>query len=275
MKFSVLMTVYDKESPTCFSASLKSILVEQRLIPDQFVLVYDGPIGKDLREVAEEYRKSFPNEFEIVALPENVGQGMASKIGFEKCKNELIARMDSDDISYYNRFEKEIEIFKKYPDIDVVGGFITEFVKEPTNITGTRIVAEKHSDIVKNFKRRNPINNVTVMYKRKALQDIGGYSNIRANEDFNLYVRLLLGGKKFYNIQEPLVNVRVGENMLVRRGDMEIYKAWKRNQQLLLKGKIINRFEYFINCIGCYLFIKCSPKIKGLLYKYVLRKKLK
>lgn len=273
MKFSVLMTVYIKENPEHFRTSLKSILIEQTHIPDQFVLVYDGPVGKELSDVAESFKPLFHNEYDIVELPENVGQGAASNAGLKKCKYDLVARMDSDDISSMDRFESELAIFEKDDSVDVVGGFITEFRDDPDNITGVRAVAENHNDIAAKFKHRMAMNNVTVMFKKSAIKEIGGYAEGRANEDFNLYVRLLLANKKFYNIQRPMVNVRVGNNMLERRGDIEIYYAWKKNQSLLYKGGAINAFEYFINCVICYCFVKCPKSVKYLLYKGVLRQK--
>lgn len=272
MKFSVLMTVYAKEKPEYFDEALKSTLLNQTRQPDQFVLVYDGPVSKELHKVTERYKNLFPNEFELVELPENVGQGAASKAGFAKCKYELIARMDSDDISRPERFEKEIHIFETNTNIDVVGSFISEFGNEPQEITGVRQVPETHEEILKMFKLRNPVNNVTVMYKKKSLEKIGGYSEVRANEDFNVYVKLLLDGNEFYNIQEPLVHVRTGQGMVERRGDIQIYHAWKNNQKLLYKGGVTNFFEYQRNCIACYCFIRCPKSVKRFLYKYVLRK---
>ncbi len=271
-KFTVLMTVYEKEKPEFFDKALESILINQTVKPDQFVLVYDGPVPAELEAVTEKYKQIFPNKFDIVALPENLGQGGASKAGFALCENDLLARMDSDDIAYPERFEKELAVFAQDKSVDVVGGHITEFVGEPENITGVRATAEAHEEILEMFKRRNPVNNVTVMYKKKALEDIGGYSESRANEDFNIYVRLVVAGKRFYNIQEPMVNVRVGENMLERRGDINIYHAWKNNQKILYKGGITKFYEYFMNCFGCYCFVKCPKFVKKFLYKFILRK---
>jgi len=271
MKFSVLMTVYEKEKPDYFRASLQSILVDQTKLPDQFVIVYDGPLTDELLQISCEYKQCFPNEYTVVSLPKNVGQGVASKVGIEKCRYELIARMDSDDISYPTRFEKELAIFENDLDIDVVGGFISEFKFNPLETVGTRKTEETHQQIVNDFHRRNPMNNVTVMYKKQALIDIGGYSDLKTNEDFNIYVRFLLAGKKFYNIQEPLVNVRVGNNMIDRRMDMNIYYAWKKNQKLLYEGKIISNFELIVSNMKCYCFVKCPKWVKKLLYKHVLR----
>ena len=272
MKFTVLMTVYAKETPECFDSSLKSILVDQTVLPDQFVLVYDGPVTDELKAVTEKYRKLFPNTFDVLELPENVGQGAASRAGVQLCKHELLARMDSDDISYKERFQMELAVFEEDPDVDVVAGFITEFTGDPANITSVKTVPETHEQIVKRFRKRNPVNNVTVMYKKEALEQAGGYLPVRANEDFNLYIRLLLAGKKFYNIQQPLVNVRVGSNMLERRGKIDIFYAWKSNQKLLLQGGIINWPQYVMNCAGCYFFVKCPVPVKRFLYRYVLRK---
>lgn len=274
MKFSVLMTVYCKENPDNLRESLNSILVEQTRLPDQFVLVYDGPVGKELSDVTESFRESFPNEYIIIKLPDNRGQGAASNAGLKQCKYGLIARMDSDDISYPDRFESELAVFEKDEAIDAVGGYITEFQGDPKNITGVRIVAEKHEEIKSKFKHRMGMNNVTVMLKKEAIEKIGGYSEERNNEDFNLYVRLLLANKTFYNIQRPMVNVRVGDNMLERRGDIGIYHAWKKNQKLLYEGGITNKLEYYINCAACYCFVKCPKGLKQILYKVILRRRI-
>ena len=272
MKFSVLMTVYNKEKPEHFDKSLNSILVEQSTLPDQFVLVCDGPLEKELMDVVNKYKDSFEGEFTLVKLDENVGQGAASKKGVEFCKHDLIARMDSDDISYNYRFAEQLSVFES-SDVDVVGGNISEFIESEDSITGYRITKEKHDDIVKEFHKRNPVNNMTVMFKKQALVEIGGYSTERVNEDFNLYIRFLLANKKFYNIQKPLVNVRAGNEMMKRRSDISVYRAWKRNQAMLLNGRIINRFEYCRNCFKCYLFVKCPVFIKKFFYKVLLRKK--
>lgn len=273
MKFSVLMTTYKLESPENLKRSLESILIEQTVLPNQMVLVFDGPVKKELKKVAEEVKKRFPNEMEIIQLPKNLGQAGASKKGLKYCKYELIARMDSDDISEKNRFEIELKIFEKYPQIDVVGGWIGEFVTCENEITQIREVPKKNREIEKMFRFRNPINNVTVMMKKEAIINAGGYDNKSVNEDYSLYVRILINGGCFYNIQKVLVKVRTGNGMSKRRKDIKIFLDWRKDQKKLLKAGKTNFKDYILSNIGCLGFVLMPYQLKELLYRSVLRRK--
>ena len=109
MKYSVLMSVYAKEKEEYLRQSIDSML-NQTVKPEQFVLVEDGPLGDDLRDCIGEYVALYSQMFTVIPLAENVGLGRALDIGLEHCRNELVARMDSDDISMPDRCEKEIKI---------------------------------------------------------------------------------------------------------------------------------------------------------------------
>lgn len=272
MKFTVLMTTYYKETAKNLDISLRSITDDQTVLPDQIVLVLDGPIGNELERIVSKYVERYPETIDVVRLSKNVGQGMASAEGIKHCKNDIIARMDSDDISIGTRFETQISIFEKNSSVSVVGGYIGEFEDNPNLIRLVRSVPEKHDDICKMFKLRNPINNVTVMYKKEALERAGGYTKERANEDFSIYVRMLATGSVFYNIPKILVNVRTGKDMMKRRGDINIFFAWCKNQKILLDSKNTNVLSYIISCLGCLFFILTPVGMKRFLYKNILRK---
>lgn len=272
MKFSVLMTTYYKETPNNLNISLKSITDDQTVLPDQIVLVLDGLVGNELEQIITRYVDKYPNIIFVHRLPSNVGQGRASAEGIKYCKHDYIARMDSDDISISNRFEMQILKFESNPNLSVVAGYIGEFEDDPTKIKFVRNVPETHDKICKMFRFRNPINNVSVMFKKKALERAGGYQNERANEDFSVYVRMLMTGSEFYNIPMILVKVRVGKDMLKRRGDINIFFAWCKNQKVLLLGKKTNIFLFISSCFGCLLFIGIHPNFKQFLYNKVLRK---
>ena len=83
-KYSVLMSVYHKENPTWFDESIKSMF-EQTIKPNEFVLVEDGPLTKELYDVVEKYKTKYPKEFKVVAIEKNVGLGPALKKGVEEC----------------------------------------------------------------------------------------------------------------------------------------------------------------------------------------------
>ena len=129
--FSVLMTTYHGETPEFLDASLNSILVNQTCTPDQFVLVVDGPIPDTLDAVIKEYKCKFPDIVEVIYCPVNQGQSKASAEGFKHLKNEIFARMDSDDLCVSDRFEKQLEVIRNKPEVGVVGGWIAEFDSDP------------------------------------------------------------------------------------------------------------------------------------------------
>lgn len=273
MKFSVLMTTYDLESTENLKKSLESILINQTVLPDQMVLVFDGPVRDELKKVALEIKKIYPNEMVLVQLPKNLGQAGASKAGLKYCKHELVARMDSDDISVRNRFEVELKLFEKYPNLDVVGGWIGEFVTTEEDIVQIRQVPKKNKEIEKMFRFRNPINNVTVMMKKDAIIKAGGYEKKSANEDYSLYVQILINGGRFYNIQKILVRVRTGNGMSKRRKDINIFLDWRKDQKKLLKAKKTNLKDYFLSNIGCLGFVIMPYQVKEILYKNILHRK--
>ena len=274
MKFSVLITTYYKEKPDNLRRSLCSIIQEQTVKPDQVVLVLDGPVGEQLEAVVGEYEREYTN-FDVVRLQQNMGQSGASEAGLKYCKYELIARMDSDDISEPDRFEKELKIFEENPLIDVVGAWIGEFYDDETKITKIRCVPEMDYEIKKRFRFRNPINNVSVMMKKKTILDAGAYSEKSANEDYSLYVQMFINGAFFYNIPQILVRVRTGNGMTVRRNDMNIFFDWRKDQIKLLKSHNTSIIEYFVSCLGCFFFVVMPYSIKEKIYQLFLRKRVK
>ncbi|MDE6504997.1 MAG: glycosyltransferase [Clostridia bacterium] len=274
-KFSVLMTTYRGETPEYLDASLQSILINQSCKPNQFVLVVDGPIPENLDNVIKKYKLLFEDIVEVIYSPVNQGQSKASAIGFEYINNELFARMDSDDICIPNRFERQLEIFETYKDVSVVGGWIAEFDSDPSSPHSLRIVPEKHDEIIKTFRKKNPINNMTVMMKKSEVIKAGGYGRDTVNEDYSLYAHMWVQGAVFYNIQDVLCNARVGNNMVGRRNDFRIYKDWTKDQKYLVKNHKHSRFTAFISNCRCFFFVITPVWVKKILYKTVLRKKNK
>ena len=188
-------------------------------------------------------------KFKVIYLEENQGHGNARRIGLENCSYDLVALMDADDISLDNRFYFQLKAFSYDPSLDIVGGQITEFIDEPTNIIGRRVVPEKHDEIQKYMKKRCPMNQVSVMFKKQAVKDAGGYIDWYCEEDYYLWIRMFLNGSKFANVPENLVNVRVGNEMSARRGGIKYYKSEKRVQKFLLSSKIINVFRFLYNIL--------------------------
>jgi len=226
MKYSVLITVYDKDNPRYFEQALKS-MINQTVKPSEIVIVKDGKINKSLSMVIDNNRKIFKNIVEI-DLPKNVGLGLALNEGIKKCKYNLIARMDSDDISAENRCEKQLEKFKKNKKLDIVGSPVLEFKDDIFNIVGKRKVPLTNEEIYKYARRRDPFNHPTVMYKKDSVLAVGGYGNYRKNQDTDLWIKMLHNKCQCANCEEYLLYFRFDDNTYKKR------KSWT-NTKLLIK----------------------------------------
>jgi glycosyltransferase involved in cell wall biosynthesis len=269
MNFSVLLSVYYKENPSFLKAALDSIWFEQTVRPNEIILVKDGPLSKSLNEIIDEFQNLAP--LKVIPLEKNVGLGMALNIGIEKCSNELVARMDTDDIAFKIRFEKQIRFLIDNPEIDIVGSWLDEFESTPDNVTSQRQVPESDNEIKEFIKRRNPLNHPTVVFRKSSVQKVGGYKHFHLNEDYYLWARMVASGSKMYNIQESLLYFRAGCEVFKRRGGfnyaIQDYKLQKEFRRL----GIVNRIEFLINCCT-----RCTSRllpnfIRGALYKKLLR----
>lgn len=239
--YSVLMSVYEKENPNYFKASIESMLT-QTLPPEQIVIVKDGKLTKELNHIVDYYEKNNENLFTIVELEENVGLGLALNEGLKACRNELVARMDTDDLSVENRCELQVNEFEKNKNLSILGSSIAEFEDSPDKIMSARVVPTKHQDIVNFSRRRNPFNHPTVMYKKSEVQKVGGYGDYRRNQDLDLFVRMLQNGCIAKNLEQPLVLFRANRENLKRRKSWTkcssyigmIYNFWKKGHSRLI-----------------------------------------
>lgn len=271
MEFSVLMSVYYKEKPEYLKLTLDSVL-EQTVTAAEIVLIKDGPLTKELDEVIEEYDKKYSGLFRIFALEKNVGLGKALNFGVQQCKYDLIARMDTDDIAMPNRFELLIKEFAQDNDLALCGGQIAEFEKEPQIISGYRKVPLARDEIVKFAKKRNPFNHMTVMFKKQAVLDAGNYQDMPYFEDYWLWVRILQKGYVVKNIEQVLVNVRAGAEMLARRGGLSYARASYIFLQATYKSGLIFYSEYLERLVIRISVVMMPTCIRKFLYNKILRK---
>ena len=227
MKYSVLMTVYKEDNPDYFESALMS-MVNQTKKPDEIVLVKDGPVTPRIQEVINTIDKKNQNLIVQVSLPENIGLGLALNEGIKKSNNELLARMDSDDISLPTRCEKQVKEFEKNSNLDIIGCPVKEFSGDITNLVGERTVPLSNSEIYRFAKRRDPFNHPTVMYRKSKVLEVGGYSDLRKNQDTDLWIKMLSNGAYCKNLSEYLLYFRFDDNTYEKR------KNWL-NTKLLIK----------------------------------------
>ena len=240
------MSIYHKEEPQHFDRAMQSIWDEQTVKPNEIVLVEDGPLTDVLYQNISAWKEKLGDIFKVVPLKENAGVGNAKYIGIEECSNELIAVMDTDDVSLPDRFEKQLSIFNN-DEIDVCGSWVGEFENDENEVTSYRRTPEYHDEIVAFAKSRSPVNHPTAMYKKSSVLSAGNYTKYKTSEDYNLFVKLIMSGAKLYNIQEPLVNMRMGNNQAARRGGLRnaIFEA--SVQKEFYEMGFLNFYELFKN----------------------------
>lgn len=272
MKYSVLMSAYKNDNVEFFSQAMDSVL-GQTVAPDQIVLVRDGAVPDELQAAIDAYVTAHPDMFTYLPLDENGGLGNAMRYGLAHCRNELVGRMDTDDIAAPDRFEKQLNFMADHPDVDIVGGNISEFVNDPATVVDYRIVPEGHEEIAAYLKSRSPFNHVTVLFKKGAVEKAGSYEGFYLFEDWYLWVRMYLSGAKFANLDTVLVNVRISD-MANRRGGMKYYRSCVKLLKYMRKNRVIGCFQYAKSCIvrfGGYVLL--PNKLREWAYKRFLRSK--
>lgn len=274
MRFSVLISVYEKDDPVFFREALESISASQIVKPTQIVIVLDGPVPEEIYSIINDFIQNEKEiEFTVVPLEKNQGLAAALNVGIDSCKYEWIARMDSDDISLPDRFMKQIKYIEENPEIDIIGGSISEFQNRPGDIHSERHVGLNQKAIEKMAKSRTPMNHVSVLYRKKAVVKVGKYTeNFGKLEDYKLWVDMIASGIRMRNIDDVLVYVRTGNGFISRRSNKREITDWDMLQRYLVKNSIINRFTALKNKIYIRCFIYMPGWMKEIAYKSVLRR---
>ena len=270
-KFSVLMSLYFKEKPEYLRECLDSVL-NQTAKPSEIVIVLDGPIGDELQAVVDEYVKANPSLFNIVPLKENQGLGLALREGILHCNNELIARMDTDDINRNDRFELQLKEFEKDPELDICGCHMAEFEGSVDNIVTKRTVPLENKAIQKYQRRRDGLNHPTVMYKKSAVLKAGNYQTCLLMEDTLLWANMFMTGSKAMNIDDCLYYFRLGEDMFQRRGGWAYYKKYKAGKKQVRKTGFISWWDYKSTVIVQFFVALMPNKLRGWVFKKMLHK---
>ena len=246
--YSVLMSVYSREKPDWLKLAMESMQA-QSLPAQDFVLVCDGPLTPELDGVIAEKQRQMGEGLTVVRLPQNVGLGNALNEGIKHCRSELVARMDSDDISYPDRCERQVAIFNKYPEVSICSGIVEEFTTDPNTVDTKRVPPETNAEIVEFAKKRNPFNHPCVMYKKSAVEAVGSYQDFYLLEDYYLWLRMLMAGYQGYNIQEPLLHMRAGSDMYLRRAGWKYAKTQARLFKFMKQQGFIGEGQYIKSCV--------------------------
>jgi glycosyltransferase involved in cell wall biosynthesis len=233
---TVLMTTYHGTSPVELRRSFECILGQTRP-PDEFLVVVDGPVSRELDAVLAEYTAR-DSSIRVERLPENVGSGLASAHGLRMATGDYVARHDSDDISVPHRLETQMTAIASR-GLDVVGSAMTEFDGTPDHVVGVRRNPRTHAEIAARMRLNNPINNPTSVFRRELAMQVGGYADLRYMQDYDLFARMLEAGARTENLDEPLVLFNAGGGMIGRRGGWRMIRwEWALQRRLMAAGTI-------------------------------------
>lgn len=271
--FSIITSIYKNDKPEFVRVALDSMLISQTVKPTEIVLVRDGQVPEVLDKLLNEYEAHYPEVFNIIRLNQNGGLGKALKLGVESAKYDILARMDSDDICLPNRFELQLKYLEQHPEVDILGGQISEFIGIPENIIGKRVVPCTNSEIYNFMKSRCAFNHVTVMFHKDAVLKAGNYQDWFWNEDYYLWVRMMKTKCQFANVPEVLVNVRSGADLYARRGGRKYYESEKGIKKLQLDNKMITKMEYRYFVAQRYIIQILMPNwLRGWVFRTLARK---
>lgn len=267
--FSVLMSLYIKEKPENFRECMESVLM-QSARPDEIVIVKDGPLSDELEAVLDEYIEKEPELYTIVPLPTNRGLGLALAEGILHCRNDLVARMDTDDIARCDRFERQLSEFENDGELDICGSHITEFEGTVDNVVAQRRVPLDDAEIKKYQKRRDAFNHMTVMYKKSTVLRAGNYQSCLLMEDTLLWVNMILAGAKCKNIDDSLVYARIGKDMFERRGGFAYFKKYKQGRKRVRETGYIGFVDYYYTLLVQLVIALMPNKLRGWVFKNLL-----
>ena len=265
------MSLYIKEKPEYLVLAIDS-MINQTVAPDEIIIVEDGPLNDELYSIVDKYQKEKSGLFTIVKNKKNLGLGLALNEGLKVARNDLIARMDTDDVSKPYRCEKQLRLFDEDSNLVIVGAWVDEFSDSIDKIISTRKVPESNEDINNFAKKRSAFNHPVVMYRKSKILGNNGYSDLRRNQDVDLFGRMLFSSCKAYNIQEALLWFRANDDLSKRR------RSWQNTKSYI---QIIKKFwKMGYSSFGDYLSVAIAQtgmflmpiKIQNWIYRKFLRK---
>ncbi|WP_330630791.1 glycosyltransferase [Halocatena halophila] len=239
--------------------AIKSI-AEQTYVPDELLIIQDGPVGGAIETVIRHWELAYPGQFRTHTIETNQGLGNALRVGVAESSHEMIARMDSDDIAVSDRIERQRTFLQSNPEIDIVGGYLVEFADDPESPYAVRQVPESHEAIERLARFRSPMNHATVLFRRSAVIEAGNYRAVDHMEDYDLWVRMLQANKRFANIPEVLLKMRAGTAMYSRRRGLSYLRREIEQQVDWYEQGFINSPRLCLN-LCMRVGIRCVPSV--------------
>jgi len=271
--FSLLLPVYAGDSAAHLDRAFRSSVHHQKLTPSEVVLVQDGPVGAELVAKIAELIGDSPVPVRLVPIPQNVGLAKALTIGLAECANDVVARMDADDISLPERFAVQIPLIAEGHEL--VGSGMYEFTEDEAGIEtlgATRNPPTEAEDIARTARFHDPFNHPTVVYTKTAVERAGGYGPPALMEDYFLFARMIADGARTCNSSQWLVMYRVSSGAYKRRGGLTLLGSELNLQRELRRIRFTSRTQLLRNVVirGGYRLIPQSVR-RAIYGRFMLR----
>ena len=233
-RISILMGIYNC-APT-LSEAIDSILAQT--YEDWELILCDDGSKDNTYELANEYKEQYPDKIILLQNEKNAGLNYTLNKCLQHATGEYVARMDGDDISLPERFQKEIEFLDGHPEYAIVSTSMIFF--DENGDWGRKNVIQKPEK--KDFIKHSPVFcHAPCMIRREAIERVGGYTvdeKMLRFEDVNLWYKLYGAGYKGYNLEEPLYKMRDDINATRRRS----LKSRMNGLYVMVDG--FKRFEF-------------------------------
>lgn len=208
---SVVMSVYNEEK--YLSAAIKSIL-NQTYPYFEFIIINDGSTDN-----SEYIIKSFKDERIVCKKIEKVNFSKALNEGLNIAKYNYVARMDADDISMPDRFEKQVKFIVENPDVQVLSSGYALFKNK--RVSHIYQLPENDRDIKEQLNYSSSVCHAGSIYLKDHILKFGGYNEgLDILEDMDLWLRIRKD-TKFHNLDEILYLIRIKENSMTSKESLK------------------------------------------------------
>ncbi|BBG84330.1 glycosyl transferase [Aeromonas caviae] len=270
MKFSVVIPIYSGVDYDLLLSAVNSVTSNQTIRPYEVLIVSDG---KGTEDICHRLQRDIKYLLKFLSYDKNRGPGFARDFGIRNATCEYVAIMDADDISLSERFELQIDEFKRNPNLSLCGGYIREydFSCQDRSPCSIRTVPIKHQDICSAIGIKSPFNNVTVMFRKSSYILSGGYPAMRSSEDYYLWGSFISSGLEVMNIGSILVDVNFNIAAINRRRGLKYFYDDLKTQRHLYHSNCINLFRFVLNLIKYFCFRLMPAVFIKKIYLRVLR----
>ena len=206
-------------------------LKKDSIAGDQVVLVVNGGSYSSVSKLSEWDDWIQDPLFKMVYLDNLTPFGEALNHGLKYCRHDYILRIDPDDISLPGRIKLQMKSLEKDRNLAVCGGWAGEMYDDSGLISVTRETPLDHESIVRQARFKNPMLHVSVIMRKSHVESVGGYPELAKGQDYLLWIKLIMKGYRFKNINSVVVWVDYSDDFSGRRG----YQFFKSEAKMFIE----------------------------------------